>query len=131
MLRTKQDLVEADLDRYYRRDLRDLWRFDRHGRRRLTLRMVYVRLRFGLPATSALAIDANGGRAAWGLTDHLLADLWTLQVRQGMGKKAPKDLDHPSRPKPQPRQMSSERAKRLQAAKRRRAQIIRRRREEK
>ncbi|WP_328660360.1 hypothetical protein [Nocardia salmonicida] len=121
--------MEADLDRFYNRDIRDLWRFDRHGRRRLTLRMVYVRI-IHLPAESALAIDATGGRVPWSLTDHLVADLWTLTARQGMGKKAPRELDHPRRPKGSPRPVTPERAARLQAAKRRRAAIARRRRKE-
>jgi hypothetical protein len=114
--------VEADLDSVYGRDLRDLWRFDAHGRRKLTLRMVYVRIAHGLPATSALAIDANGGRAPWTLTDHLLADIWSLDAKQVAGRKAPKD--HPGRPKPQRRNhISPMREEKLRAARRRRVAI--------
>ncbi|WP_280301984.1 hypothetical protein [Nocardia neocaledoniensis] len=121
--------MEADLDRFYNRDLRDLWRRDRHGRRLLTLRMVYVRVT-QLPRESALALDANNGRTPWSLTDHLIADLWTLQARQGMGKKAPRQLDHPRRPKGSPQPVTPERAARLQKARRRRAEIRRRRQRE-
>ena len=117
--------MEADLDHFYGRDLRDLWRFDELGRRRLTLRMVYARL-IHLPATSALAIDQNGGRAPWTMTDHLLADLWSLDAKQLAGKKAPKD--HPGRPKAK-RRVSNDprREEKLRAAQRKRAALLARR----
>lgn len=114
------------MDRFYGRDLRDLWRRDSDGRRLLTLRMVYVRV-LALPRDSALALDANGGTQPWSLTDHLIADLWTLTARRAMGKKAPRELDHPRRPKPTAKPPTPERNARLQQARRRRAQIQRRR----
>lgn len=105
----------------YGRDIRDLWRYDEHGRRRLTLRMIYVRV-LHLPATSALAIDANGGKMPWSLTDHLLADLWYLDAKQLAGRKAPKD--HPGRPKAKRHvDNSPERQARLRAARRKRAAL--------
>lgn len=125
-MRDKSHLVEADLNRFYGRDLRDLWRRDQHGRRLLTLRMVYVRV-LALPRDSALAIDATGGLIPWSLTDHLIADLWTLTARKAMGKKAPRELDHPRRPKPTAKPITPERNARLHRARRRRAEIQRRR----
>ncbi|MGF7125010.1 hypothetical protein [Rhodococcus sp. BE178] len=98
LIAEKADLVEADLDQFYRRDLRDLWRTDDEGRPLLTLRQVWVRLQNGLPRESALAIDANGGRMPWSITDHLLADLWALRANSGK-KRGAKPTDHPSRPK--------------------------------
>lgn len=125
-MRTKRDLVEADLDRYFHRDLRDLWRFDEYGCRKLTHRMIYVRITNGLPSDSALARDANDGKTPWSLEHHLLADIWGLEARQLAGKKAPKD--HPARPKRRRRQtITPEREAKLRAARRRRAQIQRRR----
>ncbi|MGW5920839.1 hypothetical protein ACWFPY_17790 [Nocardia fluminea] len=88
--------------------------------------MVYVRV-LELPAESALAKDANGGKHPWSLTDHLLADLWALTARKSMGKKAPRELDHPGRPKGSPKPMTPERAAAVQKAKRRRAAIQQRR----
>ncbi|MGN2634628.1 hypothetical protein ACTD5D_39760 [Nocardia takedensis] len=94
--------------------------------------MIYVRIR-ELPASSALARDANGGTAPWSMTDHLIADLWRLHLRHYLGKKAPKALDHPGRPKPPPPVMSpraaARRAARLRQSQRRRAQIRARRKE--
>ncbi|PPJ31913.1 hypothetical protein C5E45_33010 [Nocardia nova] len=117
--------MEADLDAHFNRDLRDLWRRDENGCHKLTYRMIYVRLTNGLPATSALARDANGGRTPWTLTDHLLADIWGLEARQLAGRRA---KDHPGRPKPLRRQRHSpEREAKLRAAQRRRAQIRHRR----
>ncbi|MGI5222169.1 hypothetical protein [Nocardia sp. CA-290969] len=122
MLRDKPNLVEADLDRFFHRDLRDLWRFDEQGRRKLTLRQIYARITHGLPHNSALAIDANGGRMPWTLSDHLLADIWGLEAKQLAGKKAPKD--HPGRPRTK-KAVSSDprRAEKMRAARRRRAAI--------
>jgi len=65
--------VESDLSRYHNIDYRDRWRFDSEGRRRLTLRMIAVRVKH-LPSDSATAI-ATGGNG-WTLADHLLADLY-------------------------------------------------------
>jgi len=62
--------VESDLSRYHNVDYRDRWRFDADGVRRLTLRMILVRLRH-LPPDSATAL-AEGGDG-WTLSDHLQA----------------------------------------------------------
>lgn len=73
MLRDHADAVESDLSRYHQIDYRDRWRFDSEGRRLLTLRMVYVRIRH-LPPDSATSL-ATGG-SGWGLSDYLLADIY-------------------------------------------------------
>lgn len=53
--------MEADLSAHHNGcDLRDYWRRDEHGRRRLTLRQIAVRLRH-LPADSATALAELGG----------------------------------------------------------------------
>ena len=65
--------MEVDLSRYHQIDYRDRWRFDENGCRKLTLRMIAVRVKH-LPADSATAI-ATGG-TGWTLTDHLLADVF-------------------------------------------------------
>lgn len=82
--------MEADLSRYYQTDLRDLYRRDADGVRRLTLRMLLVRVKY-LPAESALA-------AGWSRTDHLLDEL-RRQTAAAAGVKNPKP--HPDRPKSQ------------------------------
>ncbi|HEY9314639.1 hypothetical protein [Williamsia sp.] len=93
-----------------------MWRFDEEGRRKLTLRMIFVRIRH-LPHTSALAIDSNDGQYPWTLTDHLIADLWALKNRELRGKKG---KDHPGRPKvAKSKQVSPERQRSLTAARRR------------
>jgi hypothetical protein len=65
--------VESDLSRYHNIDYRDRWRFDADGVRRLTLRMINVRLKH-LPADSATAI-ADGGDG-WTLSDHMRAHIY-------------------------------------------------------
>ena len=103
-------------------DLRDLWRVDEDGRPRLTLRQVWVRV-LHLPRDSALAIDLNGGRMPWSMTDHLVADLWAQRANAGK-KQGAKLTDHPSRPKaikakPQASDAQIERAKKRFAERRR------------
>lgn len=129
-MREHPDLIEADLSRYHHLDLRDLWRFEPvvirtagRGRRvwvrRLTLRMIYVRIRHGLPPESALAIHFNGGKWPWKLQDHLLADLWYLHRQELEGKKA---KDHPGRPTAKRAKVESpERARKMRDARRRAA----------
>lgn len=90
--------MEADLSQYHQIDYRDRWRFDEHGRRRLTLRMIWVRIRT-LPRDSATQIALNDGRIPWGWSEHLLADLWSAFT----GKP------HPNRPKTQQRKRQDER----------------------
>ena len=65
--------MESDLSRFHHIDYRDRWRFDSEGRRKLTLRMIAVRVKH-LPSDSATAI-ATGGNG-WTLADHLLADVY-------------------------------------------------------
>ena len=119
--------MEADLSAYHNLDLRDRWRYEEvllaSGRRvllrKLTTRMIYVRLRQGLPPQSALAIDSNGGKWPWTLTDHLLADLYLSHRQEILGKKA---KDHPNRPKASAAsRISPERARKIRDAKRRAA----------
>jgi hypothetical protein len=95
--------VEVDLSRYHQIDYRDRWRFDSQGRRRLTLRMIAVRVKH-LPADSATAI-ATGG-TGWTLTDHLLADVYHATARE----------PHPWKPK-QDKGSDPAHAKAKQAAK--------------
>ena len=58
--------------------------------------MIYVRIT-ALPSDSALAIDANGGRRPWTVTEYLLADIWEVQANRGL-KKGRKPKRHPARP---------------------------------
>jgi len=88
LLRTKGDPIEADLRRFHRVDLRDLWR-PGGGSSQLTLRLLYVLIRY-LPADSALAIADSGGQQPWTLTDHLLADLWEQKANAGRGRNKPR-----------------------------------------
>lgn len=75
--------VESDLDRFWNIDYRDRWRFDKRGRRRLTLRRIYARISH-LPADSALAI-AMGRRSPM--------ELLTMDVFEAVSGQA-----HPARP---------------------------------
>jgi hypothetical protein len=76
------DKVESDLDRFWRRDLADRYRFD-GDRRLLTLRQIHARLQ-NLPAESSLAI-ALGRRSG---AELLLMDVF----------KAIAGREHPARP---------------------------------
>ena len=62
--------MESDLSRYHNIDYRDRWRFEPDGMRRLTLRMIAVRIR-DLPddAATRLAVGGNG----WTLGNLLAA----------------------------------------------------------
>ena len=95
--------MEVDLSRYHQIDYRDRWRFGADGARKLTLRMIAVRVKH-LPADSATAI-ATGG-SGWTLTHHLIADVFHATARE----------QHPWKPK-QGKGFDPERAKRLRAAK--------------
>jgi hypothetical protein len=45
-----------------------------------------------------LAVAFNDGKPVWSPTDHLLADLWVLQVRASSEKGSlPDEFDHPDR----------------------------------
>jgi hypothetical protein len=65
--------VEADLARYYQLDIRDRWRFDADGKPKLTLRMLYVRIKY-LPAESATS--RAEGNPGWTREQYLLAHIW-------------------------------------------------------
>lgn len=117
--------MEADLSAYHHLDYRDRWRYEEVLRpdgskailRKLSTRMIYVRLRHGMPPESALGIHFNEGKWPWRLTDHLLADLWFLHRQELEGRKA---KDHPSRPAPAVgSEVSAERARKMRDAKRR------------
>lgn len=66
--------MESDLSRFHGIDYRDRWRFDENGCRKLTIRMIGVRIT-SLPADSALNTHFRGNETPWTLTDHLIADL--------------------------------------------------------
>ncbi len=78
--------MEADLARFYRLDLLDLWRFDADGRRLLSTRKIGVLILY-LPADSACARVAGG--SGWLLSDYLLSDIYGATVGEV----------HPARPK--------------------------------
>jgi hypothetical protein len=86
--------VEADLARYYHLDLRDRWRLDDSGCRRLTLRMIAVRVRhLPLDAATAMVLGGDG----FTTTDYLLMDLfhgWTGKphpMREAKQQETPLD----------------------------------------
>jgi len=107
LLRDHADAVEADLSRFHGIDYRDRWRAHPDGGRRLSLRMIFVRVRH-LPhdAATVLAIGGHG----WSLTDFLLADLFHASA----------NAPHPDRPTASAvKAYDPEREKRVRAAKRR------------
>ena len=79
--------VESDLSRFWGLDYRDRWRFDTAGHRRLTLRMIYVRIS-NLPPTAAVAVALNGGK-----TIPTRVELLVMDVFEAMTGRA-----HPARP---------------------------------
>lgn len=76
--------MEADLSRYYQLDIRDLWVIEA-GMRRLTLRMIWVRVTH-LPPDSSTARALGGG--GWTVHDYLVSDLWSALAGRA----------HPARP---------------------------------
>lgn len=108
LLRDHADAVEADLSRFYHLDYRDRWRFDPEGRRRLTLRMIAVRVRH-LPLDSATAMVLGGD--GFTATDYLLMDVF-----HALAGKA-----HPAREESAKKQRRDDpsREKKLMAARRR------------
>lgn len=125
-MREKPSLVEADLRRFFGVRLGDLWRFDELNCRRLTYRQIYVYLMNGLPVDSALAIDANGGKQPWTITDHLIADLWVQSANRGR-KKGQRPREHPRRPiVPKTQAQTPEFLEAMRAAQRRRRERNRR-----
>jgi hypothetical protein len=85
--------VERDLSRFHHVRYSDRWRVDEYGVPLLTLREIWVRIN-DLPGNSAIAAHENNGTPRWGVTEHLLADIW--QALSGQ--------PHPSRPKTTARQ---------------------------
>jgi hypothetical protein len=81
------DHIESDLDRFWGIDCRDRWRFDKRGRRRLTLRQIHARLSHP-PRESRLAIALNGGKELQSDTALAVMDL----------QEAITGRRHPSRP---------------------------------
>lgn len=72
-------------------DLCDLYRG------KLSHRRLIVLIR-NLPRDSALVTAMNEGQPVWSPAEHLLADLWTLQVRVNSEKGSlADDFDHPVR----------------------------------
>lgn len=110
LLREHEAAVEADLSRYHGIDYRDRWRYDEHGRRRLTLRMILVRTR-AFPPDSAVG-RALGIELGWKVGDYLLADVYHALT----GKR------HPARPRGTRSRVKAptpDRAKKVAAARRR------------
>lgn len=58
VIETWPTAVESDLNRFWGLDYRDRFRFDKHGRRKLTFRQIHARI-CHLPADSALAVEMN------------------------------------------------------------------------
>lgn len=67
--------MEADLSHFHRIDYRDRWRFDSNGHRKLTLRMIAVRVKH-LPADSATSLALGG--SGWSIEHYLLAHLFQV-----------------------------------------------------
>ncbi|MGV8972252.1 MAG: hypothetical protein ACOH10_08005 [Rhodoglobus sp.] len=89
--------MESDLSQYHHIDYRDRWRFDAEGHRRLTLRMVFVRVR-NLPPESQTAL-AQGG-AGWRIEHYLAAHLYTaISGNQHPAYPARSEIADPAREK--------------------------------
>jgi hypothetical protein len=93
--------VEADLARYYGRDLRDHWRHDERGRRRLTLRQLSVMVH-ALPVDSSVAMLNGPG---WTVGDYLLADVFLALTGES----------HPADPRPKGGTVSEEQRRAFRA----------------
>ena len=107
--------MEADLSRYHHIDYRDRWRFDDHGRK-LTLRMIFVRLRH-LPPDAAVFRVMSDGRPVWDLQHILLADIWQAAAQS---KKPHPLLEDERRDRKRNQALPAERRKKLVDARRRR-----------
>lgn len=111
LLRQHPHLVESDLSQFHHIDYRDRWRRDQDGVRRLTLRMIYVRVVL-LPPTSALSLHFSNGCSVWDLHAHILADL----VRAWTGAEYP---NRPGgEPEPDPAVTAERERKRTESRKR-------------
>lgn len=116
LLRSNADAVEADLQRFYGIDYRDRWRLDDAGRRRLTLRRIWVLVKH-LPPESAVMTALRDGAAHWTVEAHLLDEL--RMTLTGSEKEPAKP--HPERPQPgrAARRNDPERQRKLAAARKR------------
>lgn len=108
--------MEADLSRYHHLDYRDRWRRDEQGRRRLTLRMIAVRVRY-LPLDSAVAMALGGD--GFTTTDYLLMDVFHAQA--GNPHPAREEAAKHHTPAADPAREKKLMAARRRAAERRRA----------
>jgi hypothetical protein len=95
--------VESDLQRYYRIDYRDRWRFDQNSHRLLTLRRIGVLLGQLPPDCAVARAEGSSGRTN---VEILLMDLYgaTTGVQHPLYPKTAKAFD-------------PEREKRMRAAK--------------
>lgn len=86
--------MEAELQRFCGVDYRDRWRFDEHGRRRLTLRRVF-RLFQGFPETESRLVWllVNDGQPIWPVTAHIVDDLRIAMTSDKKRQSPP----HPAR----------------------------------
>lgn len=121
--------MEADLSRYHQCDYRDRWRTDEHGRPRLTLRQIWVRVRH-LPVDSAV-MQTDPDWTAWRLEHHLLDEV-RMMVQASIPTKdaGPKIKPHPDRPvsdRAAKRMSDPERVRRMNAALKRHAERERKR----
>lgn len=81
--------MEADLSRFHQVRYSDRWRFDSEGRRKLTLREIWVRIQ-ELPGDARIVKLNNGGLPRWDDLTYVASDI----VHALTGKP------HPNRPKP-------------------------------
>ena len=79
--------------------------------------MLYVRVK-ALPADSSLAVDANGGKRPWTVSEYLLADLWELQANKN-NKRGATPKRHPARPAARAKRRTPEQQRKHEQALRR------------
>jgi len=102
LLREHPDAVESDLSRYHNIDYRDRRRFDPDGRRKLTLQMIAVRVRYLPPDSATARAEGSSGRTD---VEVLLMDLYGAMTGE----------QHPRYPKDS-KAVDPEREKHLRAA---------------
>ena len=79
--------------------------------------MLYVRVK-ALPADSSLAVDVNGGKRPWTVSEYLLADLWELQANKN-NKRGATPKRHPARPAARAKRRTPEQQRKHEQALRR------------